>query len=147
VDPATGQYLTRGGNSDYYRQVLQLGWTELFESLRGEADHVYVVGNTPKLPRETGVCLSQGHPDLGDCAFAPGQRSIREAKASFRAALAAGIGVVDAQKWFCADGLCPSVVGRYITMRDSEHMTPDYARWLATPLAQALRVRNAASGT
>ncbi len=46
--------------------------------------------------------------------------------------------MVNAERWFCADGLCPSVVGRYITLRDSEHMTPDYARWLAPAVAEAL---------
>ena len=30
------------------------------------------------------------------------------------------------------------MVGNFVTMRDTEHMTPDYARWLATPLAAAL---------
>jgi hypothetical protein len=57
---------------------------------------------------------------------------------SFAAARSAGVGVVDALKWFCADNLCPAVVGSYITMRDSEHMTPDYSRWLAEPLATEL---------
>ena len=52
-----------------------------------------------------------------------------------------GAGVVDALKWFCADGVCPSVVGSYITMRDSEHMTPHYARWLAKPLQTALGLK------
>ena len=46
--------------------------------------------------------------------------------------------VVDARRWFCADGTCPAVVGSYVTMRDREHMTPEYARWLAVPLATAL---------
>jgi hypothetical protein len=50
------------------------------------------------------------------------------------------VGSVDAAKWFCAEGLCPSVVGKFITMRDSHHMTPDYSRWLATPLAAELGI-------
>ena len=53
---------------------------------------------------------------------------------------------VDAAKWFCADGLCPSVVGNYITMRDSHHMTPDYSRWLATPLAAQLGIGSESNG-
>ena len=138
VDPETGTVLTGGKGFDRYLAILEQGWETMFEDLRARAGEVFVVGNTPKLPREPGVCLSQGHPDLGDCAFPPGPRAIREAKASFKAAAAAGVGVVDAKKWFCDDRLCPAVVGSYITMRDSEHMTPDYARWLATPLAAEL---------
>ena len=139
-DPESGAVVRSNRGFGHYLDVLEEGWQQLFEDLSDDTDHVFVVGNTPKLPRETGVCLSQGRPDLGDCAFEPGPYAHREAEASFRAARAAGAGVVDAGPWFCADDLCPSVVGRYITMRDSEHMTPDYARWLATPLAAALGV-------
>ncbi len=134
LDPDTGEVLPGAGGFPAYVSVLEQGWQDLFESLRPAAGKVVVFGNTPKLPRETGVCLSQGDPDLGDCAFKPGSRAKREARASFDAARAADVGVVDAAKWFCADGRCPSVVGRFITMRDSEHVTPDYARWIARPL-------------
>jgi hypothetical protein len=147
IDPATGDTLS-SKDGERYLAVLEDGWTEYFEQLDADAGRVYVVGNTPKLPRETGVCLSLGNPDLGDCTFRPGRYSIRQAEVSFDAAEAAGVGAVDALKWFCADNRCPSVVGSYITMRDSEHMTPDYSRWLAEPLAAALGVsetRNAAA--
>ena len=137
VDPATGDTLS-GKDSEQYLAVLEDGWTRYLEDLDTDAGRVYVVGNTPKLPRETGVCLSFGNPDLGDCSFHPGRHSIRQAEVSFAAARSAGVGVVDALKWFCADNLCPAVVGSYITMRDSEHMTPDYSRWLAEPLATEL---------
>ena len=138
LDPDTGNVLSGGRDVRRYLEVLEEGWRELFERLDADAGQVVVVGNTPKLPRETGVCLSLGNPDLGDCAFEPGKYAIHEAQASFRAARAAGGGVVDAATWFCADGRCPSVVGSFITMRDSEHMTPDYGRWLAVPLAVRL---------
>jgi peptidoglycan/LPS O-acetylase OafA/YrhL len=134
----TDRVLTGARRFGAYLAALQQGWHTLFEELGTRSDHVYVVGNTPKLPRETGVCLSRGDPDLGDCAFPPGDHARREAKASFAAAREGGAVPVDAGRWFCADDLCPSVVGSYITMRDSEHMTPDYARWLAPALAVEL---------
>ncbi len=135
IEPGTDTVLTGGKDFSHYVDVLEQGWTVLFEQLGEVAERVYVVGNTPKLPRETGVCLSQGSPTLGDCAFAPGPHARREAQASFAAAEAAGAVPVNAAKWFCAEGVCPAVVGSFITMRDSEHMTPDYARWLAPALA------------
>jgi hypothetical protein len=142
LDPDTGEIIG-GVSTPHYRDLLRAGWQRLFEQLKAEAGQVELVGGTPKLPRETGVCLSNGHPDLGDCAFPPGPGARMEARASFAAARAAGIGHVDASRWFCADDVCPSVVGHFITMRDSEHMTPDYARWLATPLATALGLTGA----
>ena len=140
VDPDTGEDTGPGGDFDDYLGTLRAGFREEFESLKSRADAVYVIGNTPKLPRETGVCLSQGDPDLGDCSFRSERRATTVARTSFDAARDAGVGVVDARRWFCADGLCPGVVGNFITMRDSEHVTPDYARWLAVPLARKLGI-------
>jgi peptidoglycan/LPS O-acetylase OafA/YrhL len=137
-DPVDGATVAGSPDLARYHELLRQGWRELFEELDGVAGEVAVVGNTPKLPRETGVCLSRGRPDLGDCAFVPGRFAEREARTSFAAGREAGIRVVDAGRWFCADGLCPSVVGDFITMRDSEHMTPDYARWLAPAVAEQL---------
>jgi peptidoglycan/LPS O-acetylase OafA/YrhL len=140
IDPETGDVTSPASDPDRYAALLEEGWTSLFTDLATSADRVVLVGNTPKLPREPGVCLSQGRPDLGECAFPAGRQFREEAGLSFAAAAAAGVDSVDAAPWFCADGICPAVVGRFITMRDSEHMTPDYARWLATPLAVALGV-------
>ena len=137
-DPATGDIVAGSPELKRYHALLREGWSALFTELDAVAGEVAVVGNTPKLPRETGVCLSLGHPDLGDCAFEPGRYAEREARTSFAAARDAGVRAVDAGRWFCSEGLCPSVVGDFITMRDSEHMTPDYARWLAPAVADAL---------
>ncbi len=137
-DPATGDTVAGSPELRRYHDLLRQGWRELFEDLDTVAGEVAVVGNTPKLPRETGVCLSLGRPDLGDCAFESGSFAEREARTSFEAARQAGVGFVDAEPWFCDHGVCPSVVGDFITMRDSEHMTPDYARWLAPAVADAL---------
>ena len=117
----------------------QDGWHALLRGpRRPRRTTSYVVGNTPKLPRETGVCLSSATRTSGTAPSSPARTpSARPRRRSPRPARA-GVGVVDALKWFCADRLCPSVVGRYITMRDSEHMTPDYSRWLAEPLAAEL---------
>ena len=137
-------------SNDAFRRVIETGEHEqvvvmtipegadIGSEVHADTDQVFIVGNTPKLPQGTGVCLSNGHPDLGDCAFPPGPVAVREARTSFAAAEAAGVDFVDASKWFCAYGRCPAVIGNYIALRDSHHMTPDYSRWLATPLAAEL---------
>lgn len=70
----------------------------------------------------------------------------REAEASFRAARRAGIRSVDAYRWFCAFNLCPAVVGNFVTLRDTHHMTPDYSRWLAGRLAVQLGLASRGRG-
>ena len=142
VDPATGEEIGPSDDYESFLEVLDEGWRGLFEELTAVSERVVAVGNTPRLEQEAGVCLTKDDPDLGDCAFPPGNRSQRAAKVLLSAAEASGAEAVNAKRWFCADGLCPAVVGNYITMRDTEHMTPDYARWLATPLAAALDLRS-----
>jgi peptidoglycan/LPS O-acetylase OafA/YrhL len=106
--------------------------------LQADAGKVAVLGNTPQLPRETGVCLSSRNVNLGDCLFRPAKVKATIQKDFLARARSEGALVVDALPWFCAHGLCPSVIGNTIPMRDKEHVTPEYARELADPLARKL---------
>jgi hypothetical protein len=139
VDPETGDVVEKTGNRDAFARAVGAGLRQEIEALKPFAGRVAVLGNTPKLPREQAVCLSEAD-DLGDCLFSPspGQRAIER---SF-APVAADVGAeyVDAEKWFCAKRRCPSVIGSFIPMRDSEHMTTEYAEHLADPLAAVLGV-------
>ena len=56
------------------------------------------------------------------------------------AAAATGTDYVDPKQWFCAYDKCPVVVGDYITHRDRGHMTLEYGRTLAAPLARAMGI-------
>ncbi|GAA1921135.1 acyltransferase family protein [Nocardioides marmoribigeumensis] len=147
VDPATGETVSRGGDLERYLEVLRAGWRTLFERLVPHAGRTYVVGNTPRLRQASSTCLTDGHPDLGDCLFTPRADAQREAEASFEAAEAAGARSIDAARWFCFDGVCPSVVGDLVTMRDLQHMTVDYSRRLAEPLAAELDLQERPGGS
>jgi peptidoglycan/LPS O-acetylase OafA/YrhL len=147
VDPSTGATASRERDLGEYLTVLRDGWRPFFERLARDAKQVYLVGNTPKVLARSGTCLTKGNPDLGDCVSRPRKDVLREAKASFEAADEAGIGTVDALDWFCSGGACPSVVGRFVTMRDLQHMTVEYSRHLAEPLAARLRIRHGAEGS
>lgn len=46
---------------------------------------------------------------------------------------------MDFTKYFCQNGTCPAVVNNVVVFRDSNHMTSEYSRTLAKPLADALR--------
>lgn len=127
----------RSGRHQFIETLLA-GFTQEIEGLRRSADSVAVIGNTPKLPRETGVCLSRRDVDLGDCLFSPDDLHGQIQRSLLRAGQRAGAVGVDAHRWFCANEKCPSVVGDTITMRDKEHVTPDYARELAPAIATAL---------
>jgi hypothetical protein len=95
-----------------------------------------VVMEDPPARSEAAVdCLLRRGATLGSCAFpvSPGEAS---AYASVqRDARAAGAGYVRTLRWFCARGLCPTVVGTIVTYRDTTHITATYARVLSEPLA------------
>ncbi|MEP9383880.1 acyltransferase family protein [Nocardioides sp. KR10-350] len=139
LDPDGDQVGYTEDRPEFVRTVTD-GMRAELERLEPLADRVAVVANTPKLEREPGVCLTSGHADLGDCAFRPAAVRANIQRGYLREARETGAAAVDVSKWFCADGLCPSVVGDTVTMRDKEHVTPEYARELAEPLAAALGV-------
>ena len=124
-----------------FRAAQMDGMRRELEMLQALAPQVAILANTPKLPREPGVCLSSGVRDLGGCLFPAGQEARRYQRGFVKVAERLGATAVDAEKWFCYRQLCPSVVGSYVTMRDSEHMTTAYAATLVEPLAAELGLR------
>ena len=68
------------------------------------------------------------------------RRAVREAARS------AGAEYVETAQWFCADGLCPLVVGDYVTHRDRGHVTLDYSASLSEPLEARLAMGEGAPG-
>jgi len=121
-----------------FRAVQLDGMRRELEMIRALGPDVALLANTPKLPREPGVCLSSGVADLGGCLFDAGADARRYQLGFAKVGRQVGATVVDAEKWFCYQQQCPSVVGNYVTMRDSEHMTTEYSRTLAGPLAEEL---------
>ncbi len=111
------------------------GFAEELAQLKPLTDQLFVLGNTPKLPREPGVCMSQGGDvTLQDCLFKRGP-VMHSIQMDFKAAARdQGVAFVNASPWFCYRLMCPPVIGSTIAMRDSEHMTPEYAVELAEPL-------------
>jgi len=123
---------------DEFRSLVQDGFVEELAELKPLTDRLVVLGNTPKLPREPGVCMSQGNVTLKDCLFKRGP-VMHAIQMDFKdAAREEGVTFVNAAPWFCYQLMCPPVIGSTIAMRDSEHMTTEYAVQLAEPLARRL---------
>ncbi len=139
VDVDTGEVVERTEGPDVFGDALDRGLAAALERLAAEAGRVVLLANTPKLQREQAVCLSRAS-DLGDCLLAPERGPRRLQRGFMTVAERVGVESVDAEKWFCERLRCPSVVGRFVTMRDSEHMTTAYSEHLADALARALRI-------
>lgn len=118
------------------RQVA--GLREQLELLAPLAGQVAMIGNSPKLPRAPGTCLSSRGVDLGDCLQRP-EAPDERIQGEFRETVESlGMTFVDVQKWFCSQGRCPAVIGDVVPLRDREHVTVEYAEALADPIAKAL---------
>jgi hypothetical protein len=102
--------------------------------------HLAVIEDPPARNRAALDCLLARGATLGSCAFpvtpdeATAYASVRRETLGVRA------GYVRTAQWFCARGLCPTVVGTVVTYRDTTHITATYARVLADPLAAELGV-------
>ena len=84
--------------------------------------------------------MSQGDVTLQDCLFKRGPRDALDPDGLQARRPQQDVAFVNAPPWFCYELMCPPVVGRTIAMRDSEHMTTEYADELAEPLARKLGV-------
>jgi hypothetical protein len=108
---------------------------------RRVVDRVFIVGDPPGLAQSADECLAGSDADLGDCA-SPASRADRLLIAAQRqAAKATRAGFIRTRPWFCAEGLCPAVVGSTVTYRDDGHITTVYSRALNRALQAALGVR------
>lgn len=139
VDVDTGEVVERTEGPEVFGDALDRGLAAALERLGADADRVVLLANTPKLQREQAVCLSRAS-DLGDCLLAPERGPRRLQRGFMEVAERVGAESVDAERWFCERLRCPAVVGRFVTMRDSEHMTTAYSEHLADALAQALGI-------
>ncbi len=114
------------------------GLADELRELQASARRVAVVGDLPTLSRMPGVCLSSQGVDLGDCLLTAEPSTHRLQQQFHDVASDVGAEFVDAGRWFCVRQKCPSVIGRFVPMRDRDHVTVEYAEQLAEPMARAL---------
>jgi peptidoglycan/LPS O-acetylase OafA/YrhL len=130
------------GDRETMTAQVQRGYARAIREVAPHAGRVVVLGDVPKRRTAPATCLGRSQPSrLSDCLDRPDPRPQRVTAATRRAAERNGATFVGTERWFCAAGRCPAVVGRTITMRDQGHVTTVYARRLTEPLARALGVR------
>jgi peptidoglycan/LPS O-acetylase OafA/YrhL len=125
---------------DKILRAMGQGFADVIADVEPYAGRVAVLGDAPKRQREPADCLGRRGATLADCLDEPVDSARRVTLAARDAARDAGVDWVDPQRWFCAGGLCPAVVGATITMRDLGHLTTAYSERLAEPLGRALGI-------
>jgi peptidoglycan/LPS O-acetylase OafA/YrhL len=107
--------------------------------LVASADHVAMIGDTPRSSVDPPVCLSKHLDDVLACAT-PSKAAIDAKRTADDRALAeaAGATFIDPTPWVCPTEPCPVVIGDYLVFRDSHHLTTPFSTALARRLLAAL---------
>jgi hypothetical protein len=85
-----------------------------------------------------GYCLSKVSANQDWCLWPEPKNRIADLEIARRLAVAAHIGFIDPESWFCYRHLCPSLINGVIPYYDTSHLTIDYARYLAPTLGAKL---------
>jgi hypothetical protein len=110
------------------------GMEREIDDLSPNAGRVIVVGDPPAVMEHPGRCLSERDATLKSCLSPEDKVSLTFIDSLRQAAQSRGVEFVETAAWFCADGLCPSVVGDYIAHRDRTHISQTYAGYLTDEL-------------
>jgi hypothetical protein len=108
--------------------------------LSASADHVVLIGDTPRPDGDAPACLSKHLDDVLACAQ-PSKSALAPDRtaADRRVAEGAGATFIDPSPWVCPTEPCPVVIGRYLVYRDTHHLTTPFARALSARLLDALQ--------
>ena len=103
------------------------------------AEHVVLMGDTPRSRADPAACLSRNLGNSLVCATktASALDPTRTA-ADARLADAAGAIFIDPAPWVCPTDPCPAVIGRYLVFRDSHHLTTAFSIALSRRILDAL---------
>jgi hypothetical protein len=115
------------------------GWTRSLERLRAAAGRVVLLGDTPMWREEPVACLRRYRRDIGRCDT-PRREAIstRTETAEREAAEAAGATWVPTADLVCPGDPCRAVEGRYLVLRDIQHLTVAWARIIGPGLLERL---------
>jgi peptidoglycan/LPS O-acetylase OafA/YrhL len=106
--------------------------------LRALSPRVILLEDPPNRPERSVDCLLARGATLGSCTFPVTAEQSAIYAGVRRQAAAAGAAYVRTRQWLCAGGRCPTVVGNVIVFKDTSHLTQEYVRILARPLASAI---------
>ncbi|KUI24303.1 acyltransferase [Mycobacterium sp. IS-1742] len=113
------------------------GLGRLVSRLRATGAAVLVLGPAPDPLSTVPSCVSDHMDDVVACSPArPAALNAGGIAAEAAAVQAAGGGYADLGDLFCTAVRCPVIVGNTLVYRDDNHITGEYARWLAPVIGE-----------
>jgi hypothetical protein len=116
------------------------GVAAIFQFLRRSAKHVIFISDPPYLKQRAPDCVAGHLSDVRPCATKRSDSTVLpELKAAeLRLAKQEHINTIDPASWFCTTDVCPVIVGNILLNRDTSHMTPEWSRFIAPVLDNAI---------
>ena len=114
------------------------GLGQMITTLEGSGARVVVLGDAPYAPASIPDCLAAHVDSTARCLIPETPPAVNASRINTeeQAVTSAGAAYVDTRPWFCASGVCDTMVENMLVYRDDNHITATYAKWL-TPVVQA----------
>ena len=117
----------------------QRSMTAYLASLKTEANHVLLLGDTPNPSTDIPSCIATHLDNAATCALDPIVAAPAAQRAAYHdIATAAGVAFQPTTRWFCVIRGCPVIVDTTLMYRDNSHLTVSASRKYAPVLDQAL---------
>jgi hypothetical protein len=134
AQPDTGHHTT------HHEKTWLNGVATTFRALRHAADHVAFIANVPRLRQPAYQCVPAHRSNVYPCTMARNQAfqwpNVR--RRELQLAESDGIVGIDPAPWFCTATRCPVIANHILIFRDSQHITPEWSKFLAPMLADVL---------
>jgi hypothetical protein len=115
------------------------GWVSSLRTLRSDAGHVVLLGDTPMWHQDAVACLRAHRRDIAPCDTPLDEAtSSRVTDTEREAAADAGVPFVPTTDLVCPTDPCRAVQGRDLVLLDDQHMTVAWARSVADQLLARL---------
>ena len=114
------------------------GISSTVRALEPSDARITVLSDPPGLGGYPVDCLLRRKVDMSTCTWPLDGTKTRLNAAMRDGAAAAGVGFADLERWFCADRLCPTAIGKTIAYRDLNHVSHAYSLQLVESLARLL---------
>jgi hypothetical protein len=130
---------TRQSDGSKNKEVVPSGYLKNWDRLAQHGITVIAVRDTSRFGRNNLECVDANPTDIMRCARPRVEIFDEEDPARRLERKPENVSFIDLTDRFCDETLCFPVIGNVLVLRDSHHISIEYARTLASPLGERMR--------
>jgi peptidoglycan/LPS O-acetylase OafA/YrhL len=138
IEPWASQ---KAGVPTGYGGAWQDGVAAIFQFLRRSAKQVIFISDTPYPDHSAPDCVAGHLSDVRPCTRQRSDSTVLPLikAAELRISKQQHVNSIDPASWFCTPKVCPVIVGNILVYHDKSHMTPEWSRFIAPALDNAIQ--------